>query len=129
MKLRSLILFLLGGVFTSTIASAQLVGDQIFLQGRWLEVGVAPNGAWGNTMPVPAGYHSHTGGSISGYTDPVSGTPATGNGLDFSVDIGHDGWTVGSPAATQCCFYGPYFLPGTPFDGWSVQMNGIRSDA
>lgn len=131
MKLRSLILFLLGGVFcTSTVVNAQLVGDQIFLQGRWLEVGVAPNASWGNTMPVPATYHSHTGAFIGSYPDPLTGVAATGNGIDFSYDSGHDGWTAGSPAtATNCCFYGPHFLPGTPFDGWSVQMNGIRSDA
>ncbi|MES2702840.1 MAG: gliding motility-associated C-terminal domain-containing protein [Bacteroidota bacterium] len=83
-------------------------------------------------MPVPAAYHSHSGAAASagGYVDPLTGVSATGNGLDFSYDPGHDGWTVGSPVATpNCCFYGAYFLPGTPFDGWSVQMNGVRSDA
>lgn len=114
-----------------TTAMAQLVGDQIFLQGRWLEVGVAPNGSWGNTMPVPAGYHSHTG-AFPSYPDPITGVTPTGNGLDFSFDVGKDGWTIGSPipaSGTNCCFYGPYFLPGTPFDGWTVQMNGVRNDA
>jgi len=131
MKLRSLVLFLLTGiVFNSGRTYAQLVGDQVFLQGRWIEVGVAPNGSWGNTMPVPATYHAHTDGSVFlSYSDPITATTPTGPGMDFSYDVGHDGWTVGSPAGTNCCFYGAYFLPGTPFDGWAVQMNGTRSDA
>ncbi len=118
-------LFILGFIFCFiNKATAQLVGDQIFLQGQWLEIGVAPNGSWGNTRTVPAGYHTHTGSAITGYTDPLTGTAATGNGLDFSYDVGHDGWTAGSPAGGVCCFYGAYFLPGTPFDGWAIQMNG-----
>ncbi len=129
MKLNKYILFLLLAASGVNSARAQLVTDNIFLQGRWLEVAVAPNGAWGNTVNVPAGYHAHTGSTLA-YTDPVTGVRPTGNGMDFSTDIGHDGWTTGSPAdATNCCFYGAYFLPGTPFDGWAIQMNGVRSDA
>ncbi len=132
MSTRSLLLFLFFGtaLFVNK-ASAQLVGDQIFLQGRWLEVGVAPNGSWGNTMPVPAGYHAHPWASVAlgGYPDPLTGVPEGGDGIDFSSDIGHDGWTTGSPAGTNCCYYGSFFLPGTPFDGWALQMNGTRSDA
>lgn len=129
MKIRRLLTALCAVVLLNGSAEAQLVSDQIFLQGRWLEVGVAPNGSWGNAVTVPAGYHSHTG-AFPSYTSPVTGTTATGNGLDFSYDAGHDGWTVGTPAsATNCCFYGAYFLPGTPFDGWAIQMNGVRSDA
>lgn len=128
MKLRYCFITLFALLF-SRESNAQLVGDQIFLQGRYLEVGVTPNGSWGNTMPVPAGYHSHTG-SFPSYPDPITGTTPGGNGLDFSFDVGHDGWTTGSPTSgTNCCFYGAYFLPGTPFDGWSIQMNGVRSDA
>jgi gliding motility-associated-like protein len=99
-----------------------MVGDNTFLQGKWLEVGVAPNGCWGNTMPVPAGYHTRPGSVLSGYPDPITGVPATGNGLDFSYDKYHDGWGTG-------VFYGAYFLPGTPFLGWSMQVDGVRSDA
>ena len=105
-------------------ALAQLVSDNAFLQGHWLEVAVAPNGSWGNTVTVPSGYHTHTGSSTGGYTDPVTLTTATGNGMDFSYDAGHDGWAVGAVP-----FYGAYFLPGTPFDGWMLQVDGVRSDA
>lgn len=130
MKRKLLYSCLAASLLVGSAVNAQLVGDQIFMQGHWLEVGVAPNGSWGNTMPVPAGYHSHSGSSIGGYPDPITGTAATGNGIDFSFDVGHDGWTTGSPLpGSACCFYGAYFLPGTPFDGWSIQMNGVRSDA
>ena len=120
--------FVIGCVFLfSGVANGQLVGDNAFLQGKYLEAAIAPNGSWGNTITSPAVYHTHTGGTV--YPDPVTGTSPT-NQLDFSYDAGHDGWTTGSPTGgSQCCFYGSYFLPGTPFDGWSIQMNGVRSDA
>jgi gliding motility-associated-like protein len=123
MKYRFLLSLLVGLCVFNFHASAQLVGDNAFLQGRWLEVGIAPNGSWGNTMPVPAGYNTRPGSSLS-YPDPITGTTPTGNGLDFSYDQGHDGWTVGSPA-----WYGAYYLPGTPFDGWSIQLEDTMSSA
>lgn len=132
MKIRKLLNLTLIGLVSSFSGFSQLVGDQIFLQGRYLEVGVAPNASWGNTMPIPAGYHVHSAGDVFlSYPDPITGTAPlpSDRGIDFSYDVGHDGWTVGSPASTNCCHYGPYFLPGTPFDGWAIQMNGIRSDA
>ena len=110
-------------IFFSTAASAQLVTDNAFLQGRWLEVAIAPNGAWGNTITVPATYHTRAG-AFASYTDPVTGTTASGNAMDFSYDFGHDGWAVGTDP-----WYGPYFLPGTPFDGWSMQVGGVMSSA
>ena len=116
-------------VFTSNTLYAQLVSDNAFLQGRYLESAIAPNGSWGNTVTLPAGYHSHPGGAGTSYTDPVTHTSYTGNDIDFSYDPGHDGWTAGTPTGTVCCFYGPYFMPGTPFNGWSMQVNGARSDA
>jgi hypothetical protein len=101
----------------SSTSFAQLVGDNAFLKGRWLEVCIAPNGSWGNSVTVPAGYTTR-GGSFSSYVDPITGTTATGDGMDFSYDQGHDGWSVGTVP-----WYGAYFLPGTPFDGWSVQLD------
>lgn len=123
MRYRYISVFLAASLlFSSLAAFSQMVGDNTFLQGKWLEVGVAPNGCWGNTMPVPAGYHTHPGSSLSGYRDPITGVAATGDGLDFSYDKYHDGWATG-------VYYGSYFLPGTPFLGWSMQVAGVRSDA
>ncbi len=121
MKYRLLILLFAGSLTYSNSSNAQLVGDNTFLSGKWLQVAIAPNGSWGNTRTPPAGYFTH--GSASTYADPITGTSPT-SGMDFSYDWGHDGFTVGTDP-----FYGSYFLPGTPFDGWSVQVNGARSDA
>jgi gliding motility-associated-like protein len=100
-----------------------LVVDNAFLQGKWLEACIAPNGSWGNSVTVPAGYN-HRPGSSDSYLDPITLTTATGDGLDFSYDQGHDGWTVGTPP-----WYGAYFLPGTPFNGWSVQIDDTMGSA
>ncbi len=109
-------------------ASAQLVTDDLFLQGRWLEVCVAPNGSWGNTVNPPGTYHTTSGGSTYSYTDPITGTTASSTTtMDFQYDSHHDGWGVA--AAGSVNYYGPYFLPGTPFDGWSVQVNGKMGQA
>ena len=121
MKYRLLILLLAVSIAYTNSSNAQLVGDNTFLSGKWLQVAIAPNGSWGNTLTPPAGYYTH--GSASTYPDPVTGT-SPASGMDFSYDYGHDGFTVGTDG-----FYGAYFLPGTPFDGWSVQVNGARSDA
>jgi gliding motility-associated-like protein len=100
---------------------AQLVSDNVFMQGQWLESAIAPNGSWGMSVTPPAGYHTHSGGSTGGYTDPITGTAYFGSAtMDFEYNYAHDAWV------SQ---WGPYFLPGTPFDGWSMQVNGIHSNA
>jgi hypothetical protein len=54
--------------------------------------------------------------------------PCTGTGtheLGFVADPDMDGWTVGAPP-----FFGDYFLPGLPFEGWSIQIDtATRCDA
>ncbi len=121
MKYRYYLLYIFVACFFSNVASAQLVGDNAFLKGGFLQAGIAPNGSWGNTMPVPAGYTTRTSGSVFlSYTDPITGTTPAGDGLDFSYNQGHDGWTT---------WYGCYFLPGTPFDGWSIQIDDTMASA
>jgi len=92
------------------------------MQGRWLEVGVAPNGSWGNNAVAPAGYHPGLG-----IGSPYPGSPVGMAGLDFSYDAGHDGWTVAGPGSEVR--YGCYFLPGTPFDGWSIEIDDTMASA
>jgi gliding motility-associated-like protein len=109
-------------------AKGQVVGDNVFLQGAYLEVAVAPIGCWGNTVAPPAGYHGVSGGSTFDYTDPGTGTAYSGTStMDFQYNPGHGGWTVAGTGGVP--EYGPYYLPGTPFVGWSVQANGVREDA
>ena len=121
--MRRYLFFIISGIiFLSNTAIAQLVTGNAFLQGKYLEAAIAPNGAWGNTVNAPAAYHIHTGGATGTYgTETLS--------MDFNYDPGHDGWAAGTPTGTPCCWYGPYFMPGTPFDGWSMQVNGARTDA
>ncbi|MES2701979.1 MAG: Ig-like domain-containing protein, partial [Bacteroidota bacterium] len=43
----------------------------------------------------------------------------------MTYDAGHDGWTVGTPVP----YFGDYSMPGTPYEAWSVQINGVRGNA
>ncbi len=112
MKLNSILKSLFGGtLLLSSAANAQLIAPSVFLQGSFVEVGVAQNGSFG-AGPVPGTYHPRaTGGG-------------GGSNIAIVYDFGHDGWTTGTPG-----YYGDYIYPGTPFEGWSVQVAGNRSDA
>jgi len=102
-------LLILAAIFCLGKASyGQLVtGSNMFLQGAWLEIGMCPNGAFGGTN-IPAGYHPHLGFG--------------GGNLAECYDYGHDGWAVGTPP-----FMGDYTFPGSPFEGWTIQVNGQRA--
>lgn len=104
-------------------ANAQMVRDNIFLKGNHVEVGIAPNGAFGTTVNAPAGYHPNTPGVI--FFDPENdSTSVLDSALGFVADPDADGWDVGVPP-----YFGDYFLPGDPQEGWSIQVDGVRSDA
>ncbi len=90
---------------------AQLVGNNVFLQARFLEVGMGHLGYYGSDSSAPAGYHYHTTGVST--LVPM--------GIGFVTDVPMDGWTVGTPP-----MMGDYFLPGSPFEGWELQINGRR---
>ena len=85
----------------------QMVGADIFLGGKYVEVGIANNGWYGSDSVAPVGYHPH----CSGCTNP--------NGLGFVADPAMDGWATGTPA-----YMGDYFKPGSPFEGWEIQVKG-----
>ncbi len=106
--------FLLCGALSSL---AQMVGTNCYLQGRYLEIGMCPNGAFGTCNPqgaIPAGYHPHTGA-----------TPGpSGTNLAEVYDWGKDGWAVGTPP-----FMGDYTYPGSPFEGWELQIGAGRVQA
>jgi hypothetical protein len=98
------------GLLSASNISAQMVGGSVFLKGNYVEAGICDNGDFGAASP-PAGYHPHT-------------TSTTGGALGFVADPAMDGWTVGTPA-----YMGDYFTPGTPFEGWNLQIGGIRAQA
>ena len=100
---------------------AQMTNCNVFLAGRYVELGISPSGSYGSSVAAPAGYHANTTG---GSTYTPCGT-ASGNTLGFIADPDMDGWAVGSPA-----FYGDYFIPGAPFEGWAIQIGtNPRADA
>ena len=106
-----------------TTAFSQMVGDNIFLQGAFVEIGIAPNGGFGSTLNAPAGYHPNNPGDF--FYDPAAGTATSlTSNLGFVADYGADGWTVGTPP-----YFGDFYLPGTPQEGWAIEVNGEEADA
>ena len=86
-----------------------MVSSEIFLQGDYVEVGMAENGAFGTEGAAPTGYHPRS---------------PTGSQLGFISDPGKDGWAVGAPN-----YVGDYFLPGSPQEGWDIQVGNIWAKA
>ena len=102
-KCKYLLTFLLLTSF-SKFAKAQLVGTEAFLQGQYVEVGIATNGSFGSDGDAPSGYHPR----------------GVGAKLGFVADPDKDGWSIGTPN-----YIGDYFLPGTPQEGWDIQYDGV----
>nr|MBA3830199.1 hypothetical protein [Taibaiella sp.] len=101
---------------------AQLDSCNAFLGGSFIEVGVNTNGAYGSSVSAPPGFHPKGGSSVTNTCYPSNCVPF-GNGLGFVADPAKDGWTVGTPP-----YFGDYFLPGTPQEGWSLQADSFRID-
>ena len=121
MQKKYTLLFLLGLFISHAASYAQMVGDNIYMQGHYLEVGLAPDGVLGATRNAPTGYHQHPGTSFSVY-DPASCASSTQANLLASVyDFGHDGWTTGTPH-----YMGDYTLPGSPWEQWGVEVGGVN---
>ena len=89
---------------------AQMVGTSAFLQGTRVELGIAPCGSFGTASssltPIPIGYHNNL----------------IGNGLGFVADAGKNGWSTPGPG-TIPNYCGDYFLPGSPVEGWALQID------
>jgi hypothetical protein len=81
-----------------------IINNNVFLQGQYVEVGIAECGVFGTTQMQPSGYH----GNVANY-------------LGFVADPDKDGWTTGSPA-----YNGDYFLPGSPEEGWGIEVGGVN---
>lgn len=103
--------------FITVPTFAQLVGTNCYVQGRYLDIGMTPNAAFGACNAqgaIPPSYHRHT----------TAGAPPTGANLAETYDYGHDGWAVGAPV-----FMGDYTYPGSPFEGWALQVGASRAQA
>ena len=78
------------------------LGDEVFLKGRYIEVGVHQVGSFGTAQNPGAGFIADQYVAYTWY-----------GGLGFIADFGRDGFDVGSPSA----YSGDYFLPGSPMEG------------
>jgi len=109
MRSCSRFLFIILSLFVGNQLKAQLVGTNCYLQGQYLEIGMNNNASFGTCSGIPPTYHPHT--------------PATFN-LAEVYDWGKDGWAVGTPP-----YMGDYTYPGSPFEGWELQIGGGRVQA
>ena len=91
--------------------AVRVEGDS-FLAGQYVEVGVASNGRFGTDGIQPNGFHSMDPGGVEG--PPVDVQPGR---IGFVSDRQKDGWGVGYDD-------GDFFVPGDPFEGWGLEVNG-----
>lgn len=106
-------LFTIISIFVFCFAgNAQWIGADVFLKGDYVEVGVAANGAYGSGGNAPTGYH------------PRPDLGLTAGPMGFVSDPDKDGWLVAAPGMPD--YFGDFFLPGTPQEGWDVAVNGSR---
>jgi hypothetical protein len=100
--MKNKLLLLLLFVITVTLGNAQIVGANAFLKGTFVEAGINSCGSFGSSILPPAGFHP------------------TETGISFVADGDMDGWATGSPN-----YCGDYSIPGSPVEGWSIELNGI----
>jgi len=86
--------------------SSITVGSDVFLGGKYIEVGVSESGSFGTANEAPEGFH---------------GTSAGANRLGFVVD--NDGFDMGQQPTT-----GDFFLPGDPEEGFTVGYKTYSSE-
>ncbi len=98
-------------------ASAQMDSCNVFLQGNHVEIGISPVGSYGSSVGTPAGYHGNITNGC-GHNSPC-GYSVGSNHLGFVADIDRDGWSTGTPN-----YFGDYFLPGSPYEGWELAIGG-----
>ena len=99
------------------------VDQDAFLQGRYIQIALAANGALGSNFAVPL-----EGGPFGAYlprpsaNDIGSGTGDVIGKLAARSDRGKDGWTVGLPDVGNAGSGsdGDFFLPGATEEGWGV---------
>ncbi|WP_395045312.1 T9SS type B sorting domain-containing protein [Flavobacterium sp.] len=100
-------IFLLALIFSHSLVFSQIISNEAFFNGNHVEVGVNEFGTYGTTGYAPASYH------------PRVSSSGSARNLGFVADPDKDGFTVGSPN-----YYGDFFYPGDPQEGFSIQFNG-----
>ena len=91
------------GLFSFILGAGADCGHKCIPAGKLRQVGVNTCGAFASNAAPPAGY-VFTGLS----------------GLNFVADSDLDGWDAGTP--NHC---GDYAIPGSPVEGWGIQLDGV----
>ncbi len=109
MKLQRLfkVALIFAGLFASFASNAQLVGTNVFLKGKYVEIGIGNAGYYGSDTAAPVGYHPHC--DVCVYP----------NEIGFVADPLMTGWSTSSGSH----YMGDYFLPGSPYEGWNLQLS------
>ena len=94
-------------IFLGVTGKSQIVSNNAFIKGNYVQVGISPCGSFGSSVCAPTGYNPR-GGSTSCQ-------------LGFVADPAKDGWGTGFPN-----YIGDYFLPGSPEEGWGLTINGTN---
>ncbi|NDC41815.1 MAG: T9SS C-terminal target domain-containing protein, partial [Chitinophagia bacterium] len=91
-------------------------------QGNHAEVGINWMGSYGSTVDAPTGYHPHlTSSQMLNNSAACGGTPTTStNFLGFVADPNYTNWTA---------YFGDYYLPGRPQEGWALEIMGHKLEA
>ncbi|MFN3940041.1 MAG: hypothetical protein ACK4IY_05605, partial [Chitinophagales bacterium] len=105
MKKLLLLSFLVSTCFLTTIQS-QIDGDNVFLQGQYVEVGISGCGVYGTQGTPPEGPYGPYHPNVEYF------------GLGYVADSDKDGWDMGEPL-----YCGDYFTPGAPEEGWAIQYD------
>ena len=96
---------------TTHMLQAQVADGSIFMQGNYVEIGINECGVYGSNDEPPIGplgaYHG-----------------INMNGLGYIADHEKDGWDV-STEPGQPVFCGDYFTPGSPEEGWAIQVGDV----
>jgi len=111
---------IIAAIFCGGSAYGQIDSCNVFLRGNHLEIGISPSGSYGSCIDAPSGYHPRIGSTPSDY-QPCS-VILGAHPLGFVADPEFTGWSTDSSSH----YMGDYFLPGTPFEGWSVQVAGVQ---
>ncbi|MBS7528124.1 InlB B-repeat-containing protein, partial [Fusibacter paucivorans] len=81
-------------------------GNEVFLGGDYIEIGIRADGAFGTVGAAPSGFHRTI------INDDFMGEYTRSN-IGLAVD--KDGFDVGNPPTT-----GDFFLPGNPYEGFII---------
>ena len=107
-------LLLLFFAFSAKWCNAQMVGNDYYIQGTSLEVGINGGGGFEGInqtiSPAPAGYHARA---------PIP--PFTLLPFGFIANPAVDGWIV---------YDGDFYTPGAPENGWGIEIGttGINAN-